>query len=134
MYIKMLKAVSEMLEGDSLNDYKQWETQVRCAKLMLDKIIEGMDEGVPKILTKDRIANVQIPTTQPGQMIEVDKNLNPIPQKDTPPVKEVSLEVNDKRRIVKVHNATPTTVVELDGKKYSPTQVVGMTFTKGKIL
>ena len=103
----MLEAVSVMLVGEQ-------SIKVKCAKTILDKIIEGMDTGIPDVIVEDKIEKIK--------------------EKALAPKNEVSMEVDDKRKIVKVHNATPDTIIELDGKKYAPAQVIGMTFTKGKIL
>jgi len=125
MYIKMLEAVSEMLDPfkpSTESSKTQDRMGVQCAKLMLDKIIEGM-KGDP---TPQAVETFK-------EQVDIASTID-VPKQPKQPKNAISLEVNDKRKIVCVHNALPDTIIELDGKRYSPAEAIGMTFTKGNIL
>ena len=44
MIVNMLEAISEMISIDGPEDMKDVATRVRCAKIMLDKVIDGLKE------------------------------------------------------------------------------------------
>jgi len=119
MHIPMLEAISKMLEFEDEDTRDLKVERVKCAKFMLDKIIEGM-KGTPSL----------------EPLVTLNKPLTPkAPERhDRPSATAPSIEVDDERKIVRVHNAQPDTIIELDGKKYTPAQALGRTFQKGKIL
>jgi hypothetical protein len=139
MIINMLEAVSAMLKMEATTQAST--ERVKCAKLMLDKIIEGMKEDTPTAMGYKGglvVPNLPHHIPQPNPPIPPEKAQPETGKKperhDVPHPKEPSIEVDEHRTITKVHNALPDTMIELDGKKYTPTQVIGMTFQKGKIL
>ena len=136
MVIKMLQAVSEMLEGDEVNGNASAEA-VRCAKLMLDKVIEGMID--------EEKSNAPIPLSDPT--IHTDITGKVIPEQHKPANEKTAAEklrakldekavqiVVDHGKITEVKNALPDTKIELDGKVYTPAECVGKSFEKGRVL
>ena len=122
MVRNMLKAISKMLEfklEDSKLEFDVFKQRVFCAKVMLDEIIEGMRPPSELLETSVPPSRLMPPSPQPPK---------PKPSKD-----EVKIVV-DGGRIVAVENATPDTKIELDGRVYSPNEVIGMTFVEGRVL
>lgn len=118
MYIKMLEAVSNMMADSK-------EIKVQCALTMLNKIIEGMrgDEQPIFVPKNMEVITPTFPTVQANAKVPTGR----------PHPTEPTIEVEE-GKIVRVHNAKADTIIELDGKKYSATEVVGKSFTKGRIL
>ena len=111
MIIPMLEAISSMMKDTK-------ETEVKCAKIMLDKVIEGMkDKHIP---------TVEIPTlidTTPRQV------LPPKLKKD-----DYQIIVDKNQKIVSIKNLPLDAKVELDGVVMTHQESLGKTFVSGKVL
>lgn len=126
MVVKMLEGVSDMLDGNAGD-------KVKCGKIMLDKIIEGMKEeskdiGVVKYEWKAGTGAVDLEQT-PTKKTPSAKNLPPVPAKG-----DYKIEVDSNRRITKIHGLPLDGKVELDGKIMTHQQAIGKQFTEGRII
>lgn len=124
MYVKMLEAVSEMLKMPVASTI--CTERVKCAKLMLDKIIEGMQGdpscSTPTKQTKEQINAVATTASPPKP-----------PVKRTPKEDEVEIMV-DAGIIKSIKNAKDDTMIQLDGIAYPWLKAIGRNFSEGKIL
>ena len=142
----MLQAISDMLEGlspngvteeDFMNAARSFGVKTACAKLMLDKVIEGMID--------EEKSNAPVPLSDPT--IHVDLTGKNIPEQHKPVTEKTPAEklrakldekavqiVVDHGKITEVKNALPDTKIELDGKVYTPAECVGKSFEKGRVL
>jgi hypothetical protein len=117
MIADMLQAVSEMLDFKKEEDTKIILARINCAKIMLDKIISGMKtEGM---------TNITLPYGKPQPKINDGKAQN---QRS-----DVQLVV-DGGFIKEVKNALESTKIELDGVAYPWKEVIGKSFTSGRVL
>lgn len=118
---EILKAVSEMLKIGSMG-LEEFKVQVKCAKIVLDKIIEGM-EGIKPI---PPTGNFPLETIRPMRNYP---NVT-----ETKHSSNFRIIVNDVGKIERIDGLPLDGLVELDGKKMTHTQSIGKTFTHGKIL
>ncbi len=111
MIVNMLKGVSEMLD-------KSQEVKVQCAKIMLDKIIDGMKE--PEYIKQ-----------KPGTVVPV-KTVNAHPIE---PQYEISVEHG---RLVWIHidkeDAPHDLPLLVDGVETTYGQAIGRAFQNGSLL
>lgn len=127
MIINMLEAVSAMLEIPDTEKVLIGYEKVKCAKIMLDKIIEGMkkdkslDNSYGKIVDVARLTPIE------------EAKPNPTSAKRMPKQDEVEIMV-DAGIIQSIKNAKDDTMIELDGKALPWRKAIGMSFSKGKIL
>ena len=129
----MLEAVSTMLTGDSTEDHSSSDARVNCAKIMLDKIIEGMksDKDKKAITSMDYAkAEVKILAQDP---LPILKAVPAPPEKREPKPDEVEIMV-DAGRIKSIKNAKDNTMLQLDGKAMPWREAIGKSFTEGKVL
>jgi len=129
MVVEMLEAVSEMMSLKNDDDAVKAMERVRCAKMMLDKIIAGMKKET-LLSEKPQIHTLNVEEHQ-GTLRKAEVPLNAKPAK--------SLESNvkivvDKGKITSVLNATDDTKLELDGKVYPWTECIGKAFQTGRVL
>lgn len=145
MYIPMLEAISEMLSSSkptspgtapvgSTTHKAPSSEKVECAKIMLDKIIEGMKEeeepgNMQDIMGIHPELLGNLPHPNPPKPAEKSKPES----KRVPKPDEVGIEVNN-GLITKIINAKDNTMIQLDGKAYPWRKVIGMSFTEGKVL
>ena len=111
MLVPMLEAIAEMLKDTK-------ETEVKCAKIMLDKVIEGMKEK------------------------EAPFGLQPHP--DVPSIRDIQKRTVKKEgdvqivvehgKITNVLNAREDTRIELDGKEYGWQETIGKSFSTGRVV
>ena len=119
MIIDMLTGVSEMLRDTK-------EVEVKCAKIMLDKIIDGMlKENITVVDTTPKKASPK-PKPQPGQ---VELEMQAAEGKG-----EYRIIVDSQKRIKEIEGAMDTTMVELDGVPMTVKEAIGKTFVSGRIL
>ena len=119
MIKNMLKAVSEMLKVKADDIPAEAFAKVDCAKIMLDKIIEGMEDKPVKPV--EHITTPSTPSVQP----------TPDPDADKP---KWSL-TKDKEGGLKVLGTPPRgQKVDLDGVVMTLKDAVGKTFKVGKVL
>ena len=119
MYVKMLEAISEMLalpdDQKDLDAYKQ----VWCAKLMLDKIIEGMQEPKAELTTWASTSN--------STKVEMSKLKAEEPKRTG---KEPEVEYDHVKKIfTRVDNVPEDGMIELNGYRVRATAIVGKTLT-----
>lgn len=116
----MLEAVTEMLEGS-------YEIKVQCAKIMLDKVIEGMQSD-PENQISDviKIPLKEIKRKTPNNAPPV--TINP-PNQDQYPII-----LNDDKTIKEIQGLPFDALVELDGIKMTHQDAIGMAFQQGRIL
>ncbi len=137
MILNMLEAISEILKDSK-------ESEVRCAKIMLNQIINGMKDEKMSSVCLPIISRTPLSSTGsqvPQQYATIsDATKTPEtkrPQENTSKPKhlvEPSIEVDDKsNKITRVLNATKDTKIILDNVTYTPQQVIGMTFKTGRI-
>lgn len=140
MEINMLEAISEMIKDTK-------ETEVKCAKIMLDKVILGMKE---KCKSKLVVEDVRICTVCRGydshatDCPKIARELEPvsIPHKESlkarPPAEPdpngYEMVVDTQNRILKIKNLPLEALVSLDGVTMTHQEAIGKTFTEGKIL
>lgn len=122
----MLEAVSLMLEFKDTDEQMRTYEKIKCAKIMLDKIIEGMKD---KPLKRVIVGGGRTPEEAETNMKEVI----PKPKKALPKAGEVEICV-DHGIIQSIKNAEEATMIQLDGKAYPWKTAVGMSFTEGKVL
>lgn len=123
MVINMLKAISRILEDSK-------EQKVICAKVMLEEIIKGME------IPKEDITQVIKPKKEPIVQLIQPKPEPPVPLTSKPPKKPVP---KDKRRLVVDHGKIVRIenyngMLELDGKRVSSKDAIGMSFTNGRFI
>ncbi len=112
MIINMLEAISEMLKDTK-------EVEVKCAKTMLDKVIEGMkNKNNPQVVleqfsTLDNLQKKQVPVKVKNNDVRI---------------------VVDGGKVTSVENAKDDTQIELDGVVYPWKETIGKTFFHGRIL
>lgn len=119
MIIDMLEAISEMI-----NDAN--EDKVACAKIMLDRIIEGMKrekEGSIIVAYNDHLKET------------LDVKIQPPKKKIIPPnAEQYPIILNDDKTIREIQGLPLDAMVELDGIAMTYQDAIGKTFQTGKIL
>ena len=115
MTTNMLKAISKML-GDGTPD--TLETRVRCAKIMLDEVIKGME-------FKDTVF-IANGTDKPQTFKVTVPEPKPLPPKDKP----YRVVVDADRKITKIEGLDLDSPVILDGKTMKHKDAIGKKFTK----
>lgn len=122
MIIDMLEAVSMML-GLSLGEKREPEDpNVKCAQLMLNKIIEGMkrDEFIPQLIQRDLSVRITPPKVKP-------------PKSD-----QYAIVPNDDGSIKEILDPSGFKAIEgrieLDGVEYTFAEVIGKKFQSGRII
>lgn len=128
MYIKMLEAISEMVDIKGDTEVKEALVRVRCGKSMLDKIIEGMKGDVDEM--------VKVPLVNEKEAIDKSSPVEtqkPIDRKKKMSKDDVEITV-DNGKIKAIKNAKDNTMIELDGIPMHWKQALGKSFTKGKVL
>jgi len=137
MIIPMLEAISNMIEIKDSDDNLTSIAKVESAKIMLDKIIEGMKEkGMGSSAFTDFFGNT-----------DFRKLYEKTPTADTPNVasqrpkhparvaKEGKVEIMVDAGIIKsIKNANDDTMLELDGRAMPWKDAIGKSFTEGKVL
>jgi len=126
----MLKAVSKMLDIETIDAMKGME-RVRCAKIMLDEIIEGMD-------VKDYL--IPFTTTPSDTVSYVEEKSKPTPKVDDSDEKFLVLP-DDEMKIKSIQSVIGGVkkelelkrVVEVDGVKMPYSQAKGMSFKQVRI-
>ncbi len=126
MIINMLEAVSAMLEvkGGAISASK-----AECAKIMLDKIIEGMKDKDTVFTTNDT-APIQV--IKQDEIVQVTPPSPPTPKR-VPKPDEVEIMV-DAGIIKSIKNAKDDTMIQLDGIAYPWRKAIGRSFSEGKVL
>lgn len=115
MIVKMLEAVSIMLDIGS-EPAAESVARVQCAKVMLDKIIEGMNDEVEE-------------TPRSFTVVPKVELLEPAPKKREPSTNEI--EVVAEAGIIKaIKNAKENTELLVDGVKMPWTEAIGKSFTE----
>lgn len=105
MLLSMLEAISEMLKDTK-------ETEVKCAKIMLDKVIVGMsNKSTEALLTPEPI---KIKSPKPSDKIELIMSAN--------------------NTIADIRGAKDDTIVELDGKQMPWKEAIDKSFSNGRIV
>ena len=115
MIKNMLEAVSEMLAGEPEGVDQQ---SVRCAKIMLDKIIAGLNKS-ENFYSEPFKDPIQLP---PKDKKYVSHNAD-------------NVKVVVEHGIIKnIENASDDTKLELDGKIYPWKECIGKSFVQGKVV
>ena len=65
MTTKMLQAISQMLEHQGTTEISAFKERVKCAKLMLDKIIEGLQPSTTARVDDIKSTTQTKPTPKP---------------------------------------------------------------------
>jgi len=118
MIVSMLEAISSMLNQTDVKEtqYAGYLVRADCAKMMLDKVIEGMREkGVPDY------PGVPTAPTGPGKTAKK-------PRED-----EIQVVV-EHGKITNVLYAKEDTQLELDGKVYPWQECIGKSFSSGRVV
>ena len=117
MIVNMLEAISEMLAQDDKMVAQEYFVRARCAKVMLDKVIEAMRVGA-----------------------DVTPFISPLPPRVTLPAPKPKRTENEVQIIVEhgkissIQNAKDNTKIELDGKVYGWQEAIGKSFSEGRVL
>lgn len=134
----MLQAVSEMLKEGIDYKLEEHKTQVKCAKIILDKIVEGLNTKPPPDLSS-KVNWSYAPTSY--EQIEKDypkpePTLEPVPVKKKEKIPEGKYKIvkNANNRLVRIDGLPLDAMVELDGKAMTHEQARGKEFISGRIL
>lgn len=119
MLVNMLRAISDMLKGDDA------ATEVKCARIMLDEIIKGLDAG-----HTEAPPYKVCPTS--GQVVSPRPEKPREPKATSKPGAQII--VDTQRRITKIEGLQDDDKVELDNKIMTVKEAIGKTFTSGRIL
>jgi hypothetical protein len=125
MVINMLEAVSAMLEIDGTDDGKSAFVQVKCAKKMLDKVIEGMK-------LKENLLEVM--HTEHIKVPRAEKKAENTPGKDYQMFTNADLTVGKIIAVATGEELYGDTKVELDGKVMPYRSILGKPFKTIKVL
>lgn len=118
MVINMLEAVHEMLEEDlKIN----MNVSVKCANIMLGKIIDGMKNNSE---------------SQTKQVIMIHTQEEKAPQRKIKPPRQdqYAIVLNDDKTIREIQGYPLEGLVKLDGKIMSHQNAIGKTFLTGELV
>lgn len=121
----MLKAINKMLSDSK-------DPEVKCAKIMLDEIINGLEGGFkfPKPL-QDILDDEK---DKPATATEVAKPKPPKPMIKKPEKGQVKIEVGPDRRLTRVEGAEMDDKIMLDNKIMTVREAIGKTFNEARVL
>lgn len=119
MIIDMLEAVSEMLGLSLIEKREANDPNVICAKLMLDKIIQGMKKDGFSIRSAKEDPEVK---------------LNPPNKIKTPKEDQYAIVLNDDRTIREIQGYPLDGKIKLDGVIMSHLDAIGKTFQQGELV
>ncbi len=135
MIESILSAISEMLTEVEVVGTPSSQTsvalieRVKCAKIMLDKVIEGMRKR--EEVATEYNWNAEWKSAKPEGKIKI---------RETEPIEKIKekgeykIVVDGQNRIVRIDNLPPDAFVELDGVAMIHQAAIGKTFTSGKVL
>ena len=118
MVTNMLKAISEMLENSK-------EEKVHCAKIMLDRIIEGM-ESTTVTLNGNTASTI---SNRPSTLTQGLESTNPVYTIEVDPASKVLKWIKRDGVIL-----PPTQLMMIDGKQLPYSKAVGMKFNDIKVV
>ena len=118
MVIPMLEAISTMLSGCK-------DAKVECAKIMLDKVIEGMKPDT----TIDEIR--KLASAGEPLISDMPKFKPKLPK---PKESDYQIIVDENQRIKEIKGLPLEALVEIDGVVMTHLKSIGLNFTSGKVL
>ncbi len=124
----MLQAVSTMLDCKGNSEVLSFQTQVSCAKTILDKVIEGLDEGHSTRVIHPTVH--EILDTEAALLAKKEPERKPVLTPDG----QYKIVKDESDRIVRIDGLALDGAIELDGKVMSHKEAIGKKFTTGRIL
>ena len=112
MTTKMLQAISQMLEHQGTTEISAFKERVKCAKLMLDKIIEGLNGATPD--TVIHTSPIKEPTAPPKHKPQHQGQYKVI--------------VDTNQKLSKIEGLPLDAKIVVDGKAMTHQQALGKTF------
>ena len=135
----MLQAISEMLKFQTDDSFK---TQVKCAKTILDKVIEGLP-NTPSTSIPVQVSSVHTPINATDLPPIRDCHGASMPKAEVPPKKEelkgpvqgkYKIVKNASNRLIRIEGLPLDAKIELDGKVITHEEARGKEFIHGRIL
>lgn len=122
MTTNMLQAISKMLEQQGTFEVVAFKERVKCAKLMLDKIIEGLNQDSASIPCDVELVKGEFPPSK-----------EPEPKPKSQHQGQYQVVVDADQKLSKINGLPLDTQIIVDGKKMTYQQAIGKTFGKIKL-
>jgi len=132
MVINMLKAISQMLDVNGETATPTAFERVKCAKLMLDEIIQGMIDEKPDTTT---VSTSQVTHQEPPK----SQLKSPLASELEPKDPEYTMEIDPVTKVLKWMKMDgkllpPTKQLRIDGKIIDYSKAIGMSFKKLEVV
>ena len=118
MIVNMLRAVSKMLIGNDA------ATEVKCARIMLEEIIKGMEAKAKSPAEVERAAELLV-----EEALSIPKKDKPKPEKE-PKESQPLITVDANRKLLPIKNLPLDAKLKLDGKIMTHKEAIGLSFTR----